>query len=44
MAYGFANGEPYVAKPLDIAVLVGELVISILVFLILYKRNGFEKD
>ena len=44
MAYGFANGEPYVAKPLYIAVLVGELVISILVFLILYKRNGFEKD
>lgn len=44
MAYGFANGEPYMAKPLDIAVLVGELVISILVFLILYKRNGFEKD
>lgn len=44
MAYGFANGEPYVAKPLDIAVLVGELVISVLVFLILYKRNGFEKD
>ena len=44
MAYGFANGEPYVAKPLDIAVLVGELVISILVFLIRYKRKGFEKD
>ncbi len=44
MAYGFANGEPYMAKPLDIAVLVGELVISVLVFLILYKRNGFEKD
>ena len=44
MAYGFANGEPYVAKPLDIAVLVGELVISILVFWRLSKTNGCEKE
>lgn len=44
MAAGFANGTPYVVKPLDIAVLAGELIISILVFLMLYKRNGYEKD
>lgn len=37
-------GEKYVLKPLDIAVLFGELIISVLVFLMLYKRNGYEKD
>ena len=31
-------------SPLDIAVLFGELLISVLVFLVLYKRNGYEKD
>ncbi len=40
----FANNTPYVIKPLDMAVLIGELVISVLVFLLLYKRNGYEKD
>ena len=44
MAEGFANGVPYAVKPLDMAVLGGELVISILLFLILYKRNGYEGD
>lgn len=44
MAEGFANGVPYTVKPLDVAVLGGELVISVLVFLILYRRNGYEKD
>lgn len=44
MAEEFANGVPYTVKPLDVAVLGGELVISALVFLILYKRNGYEKD
>jgi ABC-2 type transport system permease protein len=34
----------YTLKPLDIAVLIGELIISILVFLVLYRRNGYEKD
>lgn len=40
----FANNTPYVIKPLDAAVLIGELAISVLVFLMLYKRNGYEKD
>ena len=40
----FANETRYVVKPLDVAVLVGELIISVLVFLILYKKNGYEKD
>ena len=40
----FANHTPYTVKPLDAAVLMGELVISILAFLVLYKRNGYEKD
>ena len=44
MASGFAEGMPYTLKPLDIAVLIGELIISILVFLVLYRRNGYEKD
>ena len=44
MASGFAEGMSYTLKPLDIAVLMGELIISILVFLILYRRNGYEKD
>ncbi|MCI8495109.1 MAG: hypothetical protein HFI74_05445, partial [Lachnospiraceae bacterium] len=44
MANGFAEGMSYTLKPLDIAVLIGELIISILVFLILYRRNGYEKD
>ena len=39
-----ADGERYVMSPLDIAVLFGELLISVLVFLVLYKRNGYEKD
>ena len=39
-----AAGETYVMSPLDIAVLFGELLISVLVFLVLYKRNGYEKD
>jgi ABC-2 type transport system permease protein len=44
MASGFAEGMLYTLKPLDIAVLIGELIISILVFLLLYRRNGYEKD
>lgn len=40
----FANNTPYTIKPLDAAVLVGELEVSILAFLVLYKRNGYEKD
>ena len=39
-----AAGETYVMSPLDMAVLFGELLISVLVFLVLYKRNGYEKD
>lgn len=39
-----AAGEKYVLKPLDIAVLFGELIISVLIFLMLYKRNGYEKE
>ncbi len=39
-----ANGEKYVMTSVDAAVLFGELIISILVFLVLYKRNGYEKD
>lgn len=44
MTSSFASGIGYVLKPLDIAVLIGELVISVLIFLLLYKRNGYEKD
>ncbi|WP_275443250.1 hypothetical protein [Petralouisia muris] len=33
----------YVIKPLDISVMAGEFIISVLAFLILYKRNGYEK-
>ena len=44
MASGFAEGMSYTLKPLDIAVLIGELIISILVFLVLYRRNGYETD
>ena len=44
MAERLANGERYVISTLDMAVLLGELAISVLVFLILYKRNGYEKD
>ncbi len=44
MAGGFAEGIPYTFKALDITVLIAELVISILVFLMLYRRNGYEKD
>lgn len=40
----FANGEKYVLKPLAVVVLASELVISLLVFLLLYRRNGYEKD
>lgn len=40
----FANGEQYSAKPLSITVLAGEFIISVLVFLMLYRRNGYEKD
>lgn len=39
-----ASGEKYSIEPLDIAVLAGELIISVLVFLILYKKNGYERD
>lgn len=44
MAECYANGTSYIIKPLDVAVLAGELVISILVFLVLYKKNGYESD
>ncbi|MCI8638513.1 MAG: ABC transporter permease [Coprococcus sp.] len=44
MTERLAYGETYTLAPIDIAVLFGELIISVLVFLILYKRNGFEKD
>lgn len=40
----FANGAEYTVEPLDIAVLFGELIISVLVFLVMYRRNGYEKD
>ena len=40
----FANGAEYAMEPLDIAVLFGELIISVLVFLVMYRRNGYEKD
>lgn len=40
----FANGAKYAVEPLDIAVLFGELIISVLVFLVMYRRNGYEKD
>lgn len=40
----FANGVKYTVEPLDIAVLFGELIISALVFLVMYRRNGYEKD
>lgn len=40
----FANGAEYAIEPLDIAVLFGELIISVLVFLVMYRRNGYEKD
>jgi hypothetical protein len=44
MAGAFAANEGYTVQSLDIAVLVGELLISILVFLTLYRKNGYEKD
>lgn len=44
MTSRLATGLDYRLKPLDIAVLFGELIISVLVFLLLYKRNGYEKD
>ena len=44
MTERLANGERYVMSALDMAVLFGELAVSVLVFLILYKRNGYEKD
>ena len=44
MTERLANGEKYVMSALDMAVLFGELAVSVLVFLILYKRNGYEKD
>lgn len=44
MAAGFANGTGYDITPMDIAVLSGELIISVLIFLMLYKGNGYERD
>ena len=44
MTERLAAGEKYVMSPLDMAVLFGELAVSVLVFLMLYKRNGYEKD
>lgn len=44
MTESLAAEGSYTMEPVDMAVLFGELVISILVFLVLYKRNGFEKD
>ena len=40
----FANGAEYKMEALDIAVLFGELIISVLVFLVMYRKNGYEKD
>jgi ABC-2 type transport system permease protein len=44
MTERLAAGEKYVMSPLDMVVLFGELAVSVLVFLMLYKRNGYEKD
>ena len=44
MTSSLATGLDYALKPLDIAVLLGELIISVLLFLLFYKRNGYEKD
>ncbi len=44
MANSCATGTPYSVTALDLSVLFGELIISILIFLLLYKRNGYEKD
>lgn len=44
MTERLAAGERYVMSPLDGTVLFGELIICILVFLTLYKRNGYERD
>ncbi len=44
LAGAYAAEGSYTLQPLAVAVLVGELVISVLVFLILYRKNGYEKD
>ena len=44
MAECIGRGEAYAIKPLDVAVLLGELVISVLLFLVFYRKNGYEKD
>ena len=44
MAGSYATEAGYTIMPLDIAVLIGGFVISVLVFLILYRKNGYEND
>lgn len=44
MAECIGRGEAYAIKPLDVAVLLGELIISVLLFLMFYRKNGYEKD
>lgn len=44
MVNAFAGGESYTLEPLSAAVLVGTILIAIGLFVIIYKRNGYETD
>ena len=39
-----AQGRVYHLDAFQTAVLIGELVIAVLVFLLAYRKNGYEKD
>ena len=39
-----STGAKEIIKPESIAILIAEVIISIALFVIFYRKNGFEKD
>lgn len=43
MSESIANGQVFRPNGLQLAVLLGEMVLALIIFIFMYKRNGYEK-
>ena len=44
MVYSYAAGTAFNMKALHMIVLVGEILLAFVLFLVCYKKNGYEKE
>ena len=44
MVYSYAAGTAFTMKALHMIVLVGEILLAFVLFLVCYKKNGYEKE